>query len=249
MTQDSASLASITGPAAVPARATGALVSWPTVWVALLALAAVTATLALVGIKSAPAGFAADTPNHGYFVLSCTTLICVLAAWFDAATTRIPNPLTYTAVVLGLVLSLLAAGLKVAHLVAPVTWLGAPGPMDALLGFGMCLGIGVACLIFAGMGGGDVKLLAALGMLLGYGDVRCVLLWALAVALPYAVLNLLVAGRLNNVCRIISLQLLSWIYLHKAAAVDTPSKTHIPLALPLLAGLLLAQAFPGALGI
>ncbi|MEI8197496.1 MAG: prepilin peptidase [Phycisphaerae bacterium] len=234
-------------PVTEPPITSGGLVSWPTLWVAVLALTAMTATASLLVNRPAGAGGGAAGPS-GHFVFICTTMICVLAAWFDAATTRIPNPLTYTAVVVGLCLSLLAAALTQAKLPAPALWLGAPTPLDALYGFGLCAAIGLACLVFAGMGGGDVKLLAALGMLLGLGKVPAVLVWALAAALPYAVLNLLVAGRLNGVCRIISLQLLCWVYLHKPAAVETPSKTHIPLALPLLVGLLLAQAFPGALG-
>jgi Flp pilus assembly protein protease CpaA len=252
MTQDSASLASAPLSAVAPRQGGCAPVSWPVLWTVLLALAALGATAALVLIGPAPVP-AAGSPSHaGYFLLVLTVLIATLAAWFDAATTRIPNPLTYTALALGLILNLVQSIATSGHqskLTAWLSaWLGAPGVADGLFGLALCGGIGLICLLFAGMGGGDMKLLTAFGVLLGFGQVRAVLVWALVAALPYAIVNLLVLGRLNRVLKVASLLLLSCVYLRQPAAVETPSKTSVPLAVPLLAGLLLAQAFPGILG-
>lgn len=227
-------------PASREGSTPSSILPWPHLWFLLLSLAALTATAALFLLKS---------PTQGYFLLLVTTLVCTIAAWFDAATGRIPNPLTYTAILLGLAFSLLATLLASTHFVPLAHWLGAPDLLDSALGLALAGGIGLVCLIFAGLGGGDLKLLAALGALLGFHAIGNVLIWALIAALPYAIVNLLLAGRLNTVCKIAALHLLALVYLHQPAAVEVSSKRTIPLAIPLLAGLLLALAFPNTLGL
>jgi prepilin signal peptidase PulO-like enzyme (type II secretory pathway) len=97
------------------------------------------------------------------------------------------------------------------------------------------------------MGGGDVKLMVALGALLGYSQVGTVLVWALLLAVPYALINLIVAGRLNGVLRTAGVQLLQIAFLHRLEPVAPPSRTSIPLAVPLFAALICARVMPQGL--
>ncbi len=89
------------------------------------------------------------------------TTVAVAAAWFDIRERRLPNALTVGALGLALLLR------------APLGWgeLGAGG-LGALLGFGLALPLFLA----GGLGGGDVKLLAAVGGFLGPRDIWFALL-------------------------------------------------------------------------
>jgi len=207
---------------------------WLAVWALLVVLAAVGAEAAslLWGPLREP-----------IFLPVLTFLLCLLAAWHDAAVQRVPNALTYTGILIGLAFNVLGSRLGLGVL-------GATDTVDALQGFALCAGIGLACLMLAGMGGGDVKLLAAIGALLGYhgaGGVHGVvgvLLWALALAVAYALVNLIIAGRLNALCQIASLHVLSLIFLRQPLVIPTQAKGSIPLAVPLVAGLVMARVYP-----
>lgn len=81
------------------------------------------------------------------------SLIAALAVWFDCKERRIPNPLVFTGMIVGLIMGLISGGIK---------------------GFGMsCLGmvvgVGILFVPFAlgWIGAGDVKLLGAIGAVLG----------------------------------------------------------------------------------
>jgi len=205
-----------------------ALWPWPVVWMAIIGIALV---------AGGAARFYIGTGRHGFFMPVLAMLVCLLAAGFDAATTRIPNPITYTAVLLGLTVSGAAAiagrwtGADVAGM------LGASGAVAALQGFALCAGIGLVCLTMAGMGGGDVKLIVAIGAMLGFDGACVVLLVTLLIAVPYALFNLLVMGRLNGVLRAAAAQFLQIVYLRRFEPVEPPSRTRIPLAVPVLIAL------------
>ncbi len=76
----------------------------------------------------------------------------VAAAWFDVRERRLPNALTVGA--LGIALAL--RGL-----------LGGGALVDGLLGAGLGLGLAIPFFLAGGLGGGDAKLLAAVGGFLG----------------------------------------------------------------------------------
>ncbi len=200
--------------------------AWPQVWGLILTLAVVCSALM------------AARHQTGLFIPILAFIVCMVAAWYDAATAHIPNPLTYTAILLGLGLNATAS---LPGMTAAAQWLGTVGVFDALAGFGLCASIGLACMLVAGMGGGDMKVLAALGALLGFNASATVLIVALAVATVYAVVNLIVAGQLNRVVGFLSLQLLELVYLQRTDAVVAVSKKSIPLAVPLVLGLLLSR--------
>ena len=89
--------------------------------------------------------------SQGYLVFPL--LLALWIAWGDLKTHRIPNYLTFTAALAGLIYGLIFHG-----------WIGlGEGLLGMFLGFGLLL----APYLMGGMGAGDVKALAALGAWLG----------------------------------------------------------------------------------
>ena len=87
---------------------------------------------------------------------SVATVLVVLvlaAAWSDFRTRRIPNVLTVAGAVSGLALHVWYSGL--------------PGALTSIEGLLVGLGLFIMFFFAGGMGAGDVKLLAAIGALLG----------------------------------------------------------------------------------
>ncbi len=217
-------------------------IPWGATWVLLLSISAVISSIMVMGLHA----------ERGFFVGVLATAVCILAALFDAWTTRIPNPLTYTAILLGLAINGAASAMGHATANALVTMnhlLGAPGISQSLLGFGVCAGLGIFGMMVAKVGGGDIKLLAALGAMLGLSDVASVVVAALAVAVVYAVVNLAVFGKVNAFLRLISYSLLELIYLRRLGLIpeeehaERPRHDTVPMAVPLAIGLIAAQAF------
>jgi prepilin signal peptidase PulO-like enzyme (type II secretory pathway) len=183
---------------------------------------------------------------RGFFLPVVAMLVCLLAALFDGYTARIPNPLTYPAIVLGLLLNGMVPVMDWMNAHAAVVWLGAAGPASSLMGFGACAILGVIGCLAAGVHGGDLKLLAGVGALLGLLPTANVLIMALALALVYALLNLAFFGGLNKVVRVGAMRGLELIYLRR---FETPVPEeggkggHIPMAVPLAVGLVAAQVW------
>jgi len=69
---------------------------------------------------------------------------------------------------------------------------------QALLGFAVAFGIGFIGFILRGMGGGDVKLLGAIGAWMGYEAGMKILLIACAIALPWGIYKIARDGRLKE---------------------------------------------------
>lgn len=79
--------------------------------------------------------------------------IAALAAWFDLRNGRIPNGLTYSALGLGVIVTVFLPG---------------QSAISALIGLGVGGGLFLVFWLAGGLGAGDVKLMAALGVLLGW---------------------------------------------------------------------------------
>jgi len=237
----------MTGPSAAHAAATtetvaaaegskpltaSTVVSW---WVLAICMAAVIAAGLQLWSKQT---------QYGFYLLSLCFIVCVAAAWVDVATRRIPNILTYPAILIGLALNaaappvLNALGADVA-----VVWLGASGPRDAMLGFGLCAVIGIVSFIARGLGGGDVKLLGAVGVLLGFDAVVAVLFNTLIVAAVIGVLNWAVKGTLMARAQIVAGNLLTAFVTRSRTNIYPFKETEAPFGLALLIGLTLAQFF------
>lgn len=117
--------------------------------------------------------------------LALACALSLAAAWTDAKTGKIPNRLTIPALVVGLGLGVIEAGLM--------------GLGSALLGAFMCFCVPYALFRASrgtAIGGGDVKLFAALGALLGPSAGLEVELASLIVLAVFALLVLTWRGRL-----------------------------------------------------
>lgn len=94
---------------------------------------------------------------HAWLVFVVLAAVSIAAGVTDARTGQIPNRLTYAAVLIGL------AGWSVYGLVtAGGSGLTAAGG-DALIATGLGLGLGLVAFALGGLGGGDAKLMAAIG--------------------------------------------------------------------------------------
>jgi prepilin peptidase CpaA len=111
----------------------------------------------------------------------------LLAAVIDSQSRRIPNWLS---------LSLLAAGLV--HSFMPNHLVG---PVDSLLG--LLTGFGLTVLLFAigAMGGGDVKLLSAVGAWVGPEVVLCIYLVEAVIGMVIVLIQAVGQGRLRVLAR------------------------------------------------
>jgi prepilin peptidase CpaA len=224
------------GSADIARKSGGKMLPWGATWIFLLSLSAIVSSILLMTLRT----------TRGFFVPVLAAGICILAALFDAWTKRIPNALTYTAALLGLAINLASSGLMMMHADVAARCLGAPGIGQSLLGFGVCAGLAVLGMI-AKVGGGDLKLLVALGALLGLADMGAVLIVALSVAVVYAVVNLAILGRLNAFAQFTALKILELIYLRQLtlpeAEPNAPptARTSVPMAVPLAVGLIIAE--------
>jgi prepilin peptidase CpaA len=89
---------------------------------------------------------------NGHILVLVIALVC-LAMYSDLRWRKIPNCLTLPAIALGFVLSFVGSGWN--------------GLLFALMGFVVGMGLLMLPYLLGGMGGGDVKLMGALGSLLG----------------------------------------------------------------------------------
>ncbi len=197
--------------------------------------------ISLAAMVASVVQMAAGLAEQGLFLVTLCFGICAIAAWLDVATRRIPNLLTYPALLLGIGANLVVAPLLgAADLDVAVLWIGAAGPGDALLGFSLCAGIGIVSFAARGLGGGDVKLLAAVGALLGFQAVVPVLLNTLLVALVIGLGNWALRGTLVPRMQVIAGNVLMAVVTRKPGPVYPFRGTEAPFGLALLIGLVLS---------
>lgn len=151
----------------------------------------------------ANAAGAVGLASGGYFVIVCLYALTGVAAFSDAALRLIPNRFNYVALVLAMLLNLLIAPFcELMEWTEALRWIGASHgewggvALESLKGFGLCFVVGIVSFAARGLGGGDVKLLMALGALAGFSLTVSILLNALAIAALIGLLNLLFQGRL-----------------------------------------------------
>ena len=109
-------------------------------------------------------------------------VLVTVAAYFDIATHRIPNQLTYPSWFLGFLLGIVAAGRA--------------GLVDSAIGFASCFIPLLLMYIGGTVGGGDVKLMGGVGALLGFPAGLNALISSILVGGFFAAFILLWQGRL-----------------------------------------------------
>ena len=199
--------------------------------------------LSVAAIAAGATQILSGQTERGFFLLSLCFVVVFAATWSDVATRRIPNVLTYPAVLLGLGLNALAPLLLARlELDSALTWLGSSGTADSFQGFGLCAAIGIVSFIARGLGGGDVKLLAAMGAMIGFDATVAVLFNTLLVAAVIGVINWFAGGSLMR--RLQSFAHAIYFSVIMRADMRTVYRfrpTEGPFALSLLIGLTLAQ--------
>jgi prepilin peptidase CpaA len=104
----------------------------------------------------------------GGWALIALALLAVVSAVVDLAAGRVPNAITLPAIVAGLVLQ--------------PTLHGTDGLWESLGGLAAGAGPMLVCWRIGGIGGGDVKLMAAVGALTNWQFALVTLVWALVLA-------------------------------------------------------------------
>lgn len=208
-------------------------------WLLALVVCALLASILQMGISS-------EKAPGGYFVIVCLYALTGAAAFSDAALRRIPNSFNYTALILALVLNMLIAPLcELLDWQAASYWIGANyGPtggvaLESLKGLGLCLLVGIVSFAGRGLGGGDVKLLVAVGALAGWSLSISILLNTLLVAAVLGVANLLCAGALVRGGQWLFLNVYRYVIGRGAGEPEAFRRTESPFCLSLFIGLVI----------
>jgi prepilin peptidase CpaA len=153
--------------------------------------------------------------KQGVWMLA--TIPAVIAGWTDWRTRRIPNWLTVPALVLGLAANSLALG-----------WYGAK---EALLGAGLGLGLLLPFVLIRSLGGGDWKLVGALGAFLGPPRLIAVLVATILVAGAMALVLVIWKRRVGQTLRNVGRMLAAMFTLHlpgPEVSLDNPESLKVP---------------------
>ena len=136
--------------------------------------------------------------------------LTLVAAVTDVLRSRIYNWHTYSGILAGLVLSAVGSAWLRADGAAEARlqhWLGSPPLLDSAGGLLLCGVLMVVCfVVFPGVGGGDVKLMAMVGTLLGTYKGLEALLWTFVLGACFSLVILVwKVGPLTTVARLVRL--------------------------------------------
>ncbi|HEX3353576.1 MAG TPA: A24 family peptidase [Terriglobales bacterium] len=141
----------------------------------------------------------------------------VIAGWTDWHSRRIPNWLTVSALLTGIGINTLAMG-----------W---GGLKEALLGAGLGLGLLLPFVLLRSLGGGDWKLVGALGAFLGPARLIVVLLAAILAAGVMALALIVWKRRIGQTLRNLGHMLAAFFTLHLPGpelSLDNPDSLKVP---------------------
>lgn len=166
--------------------------------------------------------------NRESYLLIAALTLAVIAAVIDVQQHRIPNWLTYPGILLGLALRGVLFG-----------WKGLAGATTGLLLAG---GIMFLFYMVRAMGAGDVKLMAALGALVGPREAITVLLataiFGGVLAIGYAIYRRQIGSTLKNVGSVLRFHAWAGLQAHPDLNLDNPTALRLPYGLAIALGTL-----------
>jgi prepilin peptidase CpaA len=154
-------------------------------------------------------------------------VVALIGCATDLRTRRIPNALTFSAATAAVVFHGIDRGL--------------PGVGHSVAGFAVGLVLFLPLFALRGLGGGDVKLLAALGAWIGPGAAVWLALWTALAGGPLALILALGRGYLRKAVENVWSLLMFWrvagLRPHPSLNLSTPGAPRLPYALPIAVGL------------
>jgi prepilin peptidase CpaA len=160
------------------------------------------------------------------WLLDGAVAVALLGAWFDVVSRRIPNRLTYPAML--------------AALVVRLAFLGWRSLLEGFLGLMLCGGVFFLLFVIHAMGGGDVKLMAAVGAWVGYHSAGIALIvCALAgglIALGYVVILKRYRTTFSNIASLIRFHAHSGLRENPELNLSSANAVRMPYGLAIAAG-------------
>ena len=162
-----------------------------------------------------------------YFLIG-GVLVALVGAVTDVRSARIPNSLTYSA-------ALAALGLRVALL-------GLYGLKSGALGMLLAGGLFLFLFVLGAMGGGDMKLMAAVGAWVGSEEVMTLILAAAlaggVLAIGRIIFRNMLGETLRNTIRLIFYRFTSGMQPHPELNVQAPGSQRVPFGVAIAVGAL-----------
>jgi prepilin peptidase CpaA len=162
------------------------------------------------------------------FIPALATAVAVVAAITDVRDRRIPNRITYPAMIAGLALQIASSG-----------WHGIVQSLAGGLLFG---GVFFLFYMVRAMGAGDVKLAAALGCIIGPASSWQVMFFTAVAGGALAIIVMVVTGRvlrtLRSTLAVVGFHALHGLRTHPVVNLDNPSAVRLPYGLAFAAGTL-----------
>lgn len=166
--------------------------------------------------------------NADLFLLFDALAVAFTAAVLDVQQHRIPNWLTYPTMLVGVLLRSYFFG-----------WRGA---VTAVLGLLLAGGIIFVFFLLRAIGAGDLKLLAAIGSLIGPREITITLLATAIAGGVLAVIYAIYCGRLRstlvNVGSVMRFHAWGGLQAHPEINLDNPATLRLPYGLAIAAGML-----------
>jgi prepilin peptidase CpaA len=153
-------------------------------------------------------------------------IAALLGAYFDVTSGRIPNRLTYSAILAAFVLRF--------------GFLGWRGLLEGLIGLLLCGGAFLLLFVIHAMGGGDVKLMAAVGAWVGYRNagialIVCAISGGL-IALGYVIVLKRYRTTASNIASLISFHATSGLQQHPELNLSSAKAVRMPYGVAIAAG-------------
>ena len=160
------------------------------------------------------------------WLLDGAVLAALLGAYFDVISARIPNRLTYTAIVVGLLARLALMGWK--------------GFVAGLAGLLLCGGMFFVLFMIHAMGGGDVKLMAAVGAWVGYRHTGTALIVCSIcggiIALGYVIVLKRYRTTASNIASLLTFHASSGVKPHPELNLSSAEAVRMPYGVAIAAG-------------